>query len=346
VLEIDPSDKSLGALWRDVLNFLGDRELSPNDYLPLCEAVLPKWDKFPGYIGGAAGWLAGNRKEIDNSVAQNLIGWSLWTERRERLRAFAKKVSRRRVTDDDLAKWWLGRAYGEYAAWDGTRFEIGAAKEKKLQAILGLSEEQDRLLRLQAWHKTEKYSPGWSVAWLHSHLGWVEDLETLRRLARKTWPADVSEREGWTQAELEWVNDWYEDQQPLLMARNEGGLVDPFELEIWNDEQHIGFGMSDFSALVTVFMRATVIDFADEILERSKRGNARGSLSCLECGRFVGRRALGYGQLYCSDRCKKRVAKRRYRGRVAEKRTQPMPEPSPPDEPVYLRKAMLEGERA
>lgn len=75
---------------------------------------------------------------------------------------------------------------------------------------------------------------------LHSHLEWTEDLDTLRRVARKTWPADVGQREGWTQGELEWVNNWFEGQQPLLMAPNEQGLVDPFELEIWNDEHHIG----------------------------------------------------------------------------------------------------------
>jgi hypothetical protein len=320
VLDIEGADRSLGALWRDILNFLGDREITAADYLPLCDAVLPKWDKWPGYIGGAAGWLARNRAEIENSVAENQIGWRLWTERRDRLRAFAQKVARRPVTDGELQRWWLDGARGEFAIWDATHYGLGAAKEKKLQAILELSEEEDRILRFQPWHKTEKYSSGWIVAQLHNQLGWAEDLDTLRRLARKTWPADLARRTGWTQDELEWAKNWFEDQQPLLMAPNEEGLVDPFELEIWNDEQHIGFGMADLSALILVFTRAAVIDFASEILERSKRGNARGSLSCLECGRFVGRRALGYGQLYCSDRCKKRVAKRRYRGRVAAKR--------------------------
>lgn len=317
MLNIDSADKGLGTLWRDVVNFLGDREITPADWLPLCDGVLPKWDEWPGYIGGAAGWLTSNRVEIENAVAENQIGWRLWTERRDRLRAYAQKLARRPVTDDELQRWWLEGEGGEFAAWDATVYGMGAAKERKLQAILELSEEEDRILRFRPWHKTEKYSAGWIVGQLHRHLDWIEDLDALRRLARKTWPADVRRREGWTQGELQWVNRWYQDQQPLLMVPNEEGLVDPFELEIWNDEQHIGFGMSDFSALVEVLMRATVIDFADEILEPRKRGNARGSLSCVECGQFVGRRALGYGQLYCSARCKKRVAKRRYRGRIA-----------------------------
>ena len=65
-----------------------------------------------------------------------------------------------------------------------------------------------------------------------------------------------------------------------------------------------------------VLMRAAVADFVDELLQKRRAGLARGSLRCLECGLFVGRRALGYGQLYCSERCKKRAAKRRYRGRL------------------------------
>ena len=113
------------------------------------------------------------------------------------------------------------------------------------------------------------------------------------------------------------MNSWYEDQQPSLMAPDENATsIDPFELEIWNDEQSLGIGLDGLRQLMLVFLLSTLIDFMDSILERAKRLNARGSLSCIECGTFVGRRALGCGQLYCSDRCKKRVAKRRYRQRL------------------------------
>jgi hypothetical protein len=339
VADIDSADKGLGALWRDVLNFLGDREITLNDYLPLCDAVLPKWAKWPGYIGTAASWLASHRTEVEHSIECNLIGWRLWTERRELLRAYAQKILKRRVSDKELEVWWLDRARGELSVLDATTYGLGAKREKKLQAILELTEEEDRVLRFRPWHKTEKYGDGWIVAWLHNHLDWADDLDTLRQLARKTWAADVADRQGWTQDELEWVNGSYQEQQPVLMAPNEEGLVDPFELEILMDEQSLGYGAGPLTEIEIVFTRAAVVDFVDEILERSKRGNARGSLSCIECGRWVGRRALGYGQLYCSERCKKRVAKRRYRGRVAQKRAEPALVPLPPYEPAFIRQA-------
>lgn len=346
MLDLDPADTSLGALWRDVVNFLGDREFAPDLWIALFDAILPKWDGYPGYIGSAAKWLKSNRSDIRNSVAQNQIGWRLWTERSDLLRAYAQKIARRPVTHEDLRRWWIDGARGEYAEWDATRYKFGSKRSNDYKDVLELSDEELRIVSYQLVGKGEPPTSDWLVAWLHNHLDWIEDLDNLRLLAHKTWPADVAKRQRWTQAELEWVNNWFEDQQPYLMAQNDEGPVDPFELEIFNDEQRIGFGMSDLSALILVFTRATVVDFAEEILEQSRRGNARGSLSCVECGRFVGRRALGYGQLYCSDRCKKRVAKRRYRGRVAEKPAGRELLPLPPYEPTYLRKTGQEGESA
>ena len=343
MLDLDPTDTSLGALWRDVVNFLGDREITPALWIPLCDAVLPKWAGYPGYIGNAAKWLKANRADIKKSVSQNQIGWRLWTEHPERLRAYAQKVAGRPVSDDELRAWWIDRERGESAQWDATEYAFGSKRSNRHKDILGLSAEELRVVSYQVQRKGETVTSDWLVAWLHNHLDWSVDLDNLRRLARKTWPADVARRELWTQADLEWANNWFEDQQPYLMAQNDKGPVDPFELEIFNDEQRIGFGMSDLSALILVFTRATVVDFAEEILEQSKRGNARGSLSCVECGRFVGRRALGYGQLYCSDRCKKRVAKRRYRGRVMAKPVGPALEPIPPYEPAYQRQATEQG---
>ena len=45
MLSVDSADRGPGALWRDVVNFLGDREITPADWLLLCDAVLPKWDE-------------------------------------------------------------------------------------------------------------------------------------------------------------------------------------------------------------------------------------------------------------------------------------------------------------
>ena len=152
--------------------------------------------------------------------------------------------------------------------------------------------------------------------WIHWDLEWIADLDTLRRFAAKTWTADPLDRLPWTQDELAFVNAYYEEQQPTLYVPGDPEVIDPFELDVLTADQNLGFGLDGLRYCMYVLMRATVADFADSILERSRRPNARGSLRCVECGLFVGRRALGYGQLYCSDRCKKRAAKRRYRGRL------------------------------
>ena len=106
---------------------------------------------------------------------------------------------------------------------------------------------------------------------------------------------------------------YFEDQQPLLIGEIGESDVDPFDLEQENIEQDLGFGLDGLSYCMYVLLRATVIDFMDEILDHSRFPQVRGSLQCVECGWFVGRRALGYGQLYCGEKCKRRAAKRRYR---------------------------------
>ena len=78
-------------------------------------------------------------------------------------------------------------AHGEFVGWDATRYDIGPAKAKKLKAILEISEEEDRLLRFQPWHKTEKYAEDWFVSSLHSHLDWTEDLE-IAGTDPQVWP--------------------------------------------------------------------------------------------------------------------------------------------------------------
>ncbi len=81
----------------------------------------------------------------------------------------------------------------------------------------------------------------------------------------------------------------------------------------------LGMGLDGLAYQMTVLIRATVIDFADDLLEASRYPRVRGSLRCVECGHFAGRRAVGYGQLYCTDRCKKRAAKRRSRARSKDR---------------------------
>jgi predicted nucleic acid-binding Zn ribbon protein len=315
MLDLQREPLELGGLWRDVLNFLGDREITPDLYLPLADAVLPKWGRWTYFLGHAAAKLTEDRAELGADVARARIGWRVWIEQRENLRKFAAKVAKHPVEDEQLERWWIDDARGETASWDGSYSARDDKVTGQFRKFVELSEDDDLALRYHP-DMRESYMDGWHIGWLHSNLTWTGDLELLRTLARKTWPADPRDREQWTPSELESVNAWYEDQQPSLATPDEKPTsIDPFELKIWNDEQNLGFGLDGLRYVMLVFLRSTWIDFVDSILERSKRPNARGSLSCIECGTFVGRRALGYGQLYCSDRCKKRAAKRRYRQR-------------------------------
>lgn len=307
----------LGGLWRDVLNFLGDREITPDLYLSLADAVLPKWGTWTYFLGHAARKLTEDRAELEADLARARIGWRVWIEQRENLRKFAAKVANHAVEDEQLECWWIDDARGETAFWDGSYPARDDKVTRQFRKLVELSEDDDIALRYHP-DMRDPYMEGWHIGWLHSNLTWIGDLELLRNLALKTWPADLRDRERWTPDELESVNAWYEDQQPSLIAPEEKPTsIDPFELEIWNDEQGLGIGLDGLRYVMLIFLRSTWIDFVDSILERSKRPNARGSLSCIECGTFVGRRALGYGQLYCSDRCKKRAAKRRYRQRLS-----------------------------
>ncbi len=306
---------SVGELWRDVLNYLGDRPVSPEGYLPLADAVLPKWARWTYFLGHAAASLTRDRAELEADAARAHLGWRIWTERREDLRAYAQSATRRRVDDELLQGWWILDAGGELWAADISTHGGGDKKRADdFRRRLRLTEEDEQILRFHP-DMPEPYLDYWLLTWLRWNLRWADDLEKLRRLARKTWPAEPGERQHWTSEELQFVNWYFEEQQPYLISPEED-RIDPFELEVSNGEQGIGFGMDGLRYLMYVFLRAVVIDFVDEILDRTRRPTARGSLSCIECGRFVGRRALGYGQLYCSDRCKKRAAKRRYRKRV------------------------------
>jgi predicted nucleic acid-binding Zn ribbon protein len=314
MLERD-AERSVGGLWRDVLNFLGDRPVSPDLYLPLADAVLPRWAKWTYFLGHAAASLTHDRAELDADVARARVGWRIWSEQREDLRTYVQKVVRRRVDDELLEEWWIFDAGGELWAADISTHGGGDKKRAEdFRRRLRLTEEDEQILRYHP-DMPEQYLDYWLLTWLRWNLRWVDDLEMVRRLGRKTWPADPRERQTWTPGELQFINWYFEEQQPYIISSDEEA-IDPFELEVSNGEQGIGFGMDGLRYVMYVFLRAIVIDFVDEILERTRRPTARGSLSCIECGRFVGRRALGYGQLYCSDRCKKRAAKRRYRSRT------------------------------
>lgn len=153
---------------------------------------------------------------------------------------------------------------------------------------------------------------------LREHLDWMGQLGGLYEVAQKTWSADPRQRERWTEEDLEFINAYYQEQSPSLHAEEKDGTYDPATLESISFEAAMGMGGSvALSYCMYVLMRAAVIDFVDELLETTRVPTARGSMRCVDCGVFVGRRALGYGQLYCGTTCKKRAAKRRYRARTS-----------------------------
>lgn len=309
----DSDDLVLGGLWRDVLNLVGDRDPTPTLLLSLADAVLPKWAAWTYFMGHAARMVVEERAELEADVARAEVGWRLWTERRDALRTHAQRMAGRPVTDDELENWWASSNRGEWRGWDG-----GREGNRDFTRLVGLSKDDINVVcsfpGLTTFRRNE-----WIVAWLHRDLEWAVDLADLRSIARKTWAPNPGDHQPWTPEELEFVNAYFVEQRPALVGPGDDERpVDPFELTVLNDEQNLGFGLDGLHYVMYVLLRATVIDFADDLLDHTRRPSARGSLWCIDCGRFVGRRALGYGQLYCSDRCKKRAAKRRYRGRNRE----------------------------
>ena len=170
----------LGGLWRDVLNVLGDRPITPDVYRPFGDAVLPKWAKWTKwtyFLGHAARKLTDDREELEADIARARIGWRIWTEQREDPRTFATKVANHPVDDEQLESWWIDDARGESAGWDAY-----SVHEKKItgqfQRLLRLSDEDDRTLRYHPYGRNDPYLDGWHLGWLHSNLTWTGDLSS------------------------------------------------------------------------------------------------------------------------------------------------------------------------
>jgi hypothetical protein len=300
----------IGGLWRDVVNFLGREPVIPDVLLPLLHTVAPRWAGWTYFLGQLSKKLVDpqDHDDLAYEVACTRIGYRLWAEHRDELAKWAASGEDGQLTDDQLAHWWL----------DGHRDVLVVDEGERLTQFLDLmtfsSEERAIIDPL-----TDQNRHGLAIYRLREHLHWLSELETLRELSTKTWPADPKRRRGWTPEQLSWVNRYYADQAPEVWAEARNGVIDPMELESISDEDSLGFGMTELQYSMYVLMRAAVIDFVDELLQATRYPTVRGSLRCIECGLFAGRRAVGYGQLYCSDQCKKRAAKRRYRTRARQR---------------------------
>jgi hypothetical protein len=270
----------LGGLWRDVVNFLGHGAVTPDLLVPLLDAVVPRWAGWTYFLGQLSGKLVDSedRIQIKYEVACARIGHRLWVEQREQLARWAAGGEGGPITDDQLASWWLG----------DRRDLLAFGEEKRLIQFLKLitftAEEVPIIDRL-----VDRKFRDLVIYRLREHLHWLKELETLRELSMKTWPADPRQRRGWTPEELSWVNSYYADQAPEVSAETRNGVIEPMELESISKEDSLGFGMTDLGYSMYVLMRAAVIDFIDELLEATRSTAPSGVRSgrpsgAIECG--------------------------------------------------------------
>jgi len=62
------------------VNFLGDRPIEPSMYLPLLDAVLPRWAGWTYFLGHAATNITKDRPELEADTARAMLGWRLVPE--------------------------------------------------------------------------------------------------------------------------------------------------------------------------------------------------------------------------------------------------------------------------
>lgn len=300
----------VGLLWRDLVNFLGDDYPTPQRLLPLLELVADRHARTDTFLRWIPKHLTdrGDRAELDEELRNVVIGYAIWRDQRPALIRWANASEAGPFTPEQVDQWWFAERGPN---------PLNLDELKRLDEFLDVVRLEAEDLRYVQEELREERQDDLVILRLRHDLHWLDDLDLLRDLARKTWPADPADRRPWAEWELGFVGEYYADQQPILKGGEApAGGIDPFALRPVSYEQGLGFGLSSLSYCMTVLLRSTIIDFVDEILEYSRFPNVRGSLRCVECGLFVGRRALGYGQLYCGDKCKKRAAKRRYRARL------------------------------
>lgn len=323
------------ALWRDVINFLGNAYPTPDRLLPLLEFVADRHADVGGFLRWIPKVLSDprDRAELDEELRNVGIGYAIWRDQREALHRWANASERGPFTPEQVDEWWFAERGPNELRVD----ELGRLDE--FLAAVHLNPEDARYIQEEL---RDDHLDDLVIHRLRHDLHWLDDLNLLRDLARKTWPADPADRQLWVEWELDFVSEYYADQQPILEGgETPSGGIDPFALRPVSYEQSLGFGLDGLGYCMTVLLRATIIDFVDEILEHSRFPRVRGSLRCVECGFFVGRRALGYGQLYCAARCKKRAAKRRYRVRCTNGNwhdRSPSLTPRPQHETVSIRR--------
>jgi hypothetical protein len=292
----------IGDFWKVVVNCLGDRPITSDVYVPLIESVLLPFESWTELTYTQAKFFRTDtgRRRILADVARARLAEALWADHQRVLLGWAR--GQVRISLDALRRAWFSASLGRYHLdlWD---------RAEELFRALPLTTE-DRLVLLHYPGNRLNVGPT-TVADLIRDLKWIGELDNLRRIARKAWPARRTAMDGWDEADLAFVNGHYRWQDPELTPSTPPPF-DPQELFVWNGSPSHPNGGDGLAAVMLALVHTAVVDLADELIETGRRP-ARGSLSCLECGKFVGRSALGVGQLYCDVRCKRRAAKRRNR---------------------------------
>lgn len=302
-----------GEVWRAVVNFLGNARVTPELYMFLIQYMAgrptPPWsylDRLPGLLVRER-----DRSDLVRDVRMATIAFWLWETQSDAIYQWANRSRHGPFDLSEVDNWWFSSRSShvlnrdERERWDEFLAAVNLSSDdlEFLQWVVGNSKLQDML-----------------VTYLRMDLPWITDLEILRDLARKTWPADLRAREMWQDYEFSLIREHYADQQLELEEIEPGdGGVNPFSLRPIPYEGGLGVGLWGLGFPMTILIRSATIDFMEEILDHSRFPGIRGSLRCEECGLYAARRNVGYGQLYCSETCKKRAAKRRYRARISER---------------------------
>ncbi|MEQ9151056.1 MAG: hypothetical protein RLO06_06150 [Parvibaculum sp.] len=293
-----------GGLWRDVVNELGEVTISPDMYLPVLESIASRWNSATSHFKFVERKLRESRRREDvlEPLERARLGYGVWKTRRSELRTWVNaRRSDAGLTEAELESWWFGEANVVWLSGDHGR--------EFLDAVVGPTIPHREVLV----HDLEEYGDV-PLDWFRINLRYCKDLERLREMARKTWPADVAERRRWSWADFDWINRWLDLMAPALREpESHVDFVDPSLLEVALVGGQLPLGSDDLSYCLQVLIRDSLADFITELTWANAYPRHKGALRCAECARFVGRNALGYGQRYCSSTCKKRASKRRQR---------------------------------
>lgn len=193
-----------GGLWRDVVNFLGKGPVEPAIYIPLLDKVLPLWRDWTYFLGQAASLVERERDEVVRDARRALLGWEIWTQRREGLRKFASRAAGRPLDDTELAAWWIR---DERLEWRSSVRAIESSH--KFAQALRMTAAEDEIVEPESRALRRKgYKHDWLIIWINQNLVWTHELELLRALATKTWTADPGRRQPWTSDDLEYLNGY------------------------------------------------------------------------------------------------------------------------------------------